>query len=195
MATRKALVMANGLKTEIPNGDVIARSDVATATKATASASAGLNITPTYIAPNTFVIPANGLAVGDVFRITAFGRCTSTVINLSTFVPRLGAAGTITDTSLGSITATAAASGTNIGFRLEITITVRAVGASGAVVMNSLLTNQGTTGISNLAVAVNGAANQTVINTTGQLILGLSYSSAAITTTTTFEQVIVEKLN
>jgi hypothetical protein len=166
-----------------------------TVAKATVAASAGLNIVATYISPNTFLLAANSLAVGDVFKIRVFGRCTSTVINVSTFIPRLGANGSTADTSLGSITATSAASGTNIGFTLEIVLTVRAIGASGSVVMNSVLLNQGTTGISNAAVAVNGAANVTTINTTAGLILGLSYSSAAITTTATFEQVIVQKAN
>jgi hypothetical protein len=164
-------------------------------TKATTAASAALNTTATYIAPTTFSIAANTLAVGDTFRITAYGTCTSTVANVTTFTPRLGAAGTTADTALTTLTATAATSGTTVPFVVTLFFVVRAIGASGSVYCYGNLMNNGATGITSAATGnVVNAGGATTINTTGALILGLSHVTAATTTTNTFQSVIVSRI-
>ena len=162
-------------------------------TKTTIAASAAINTTATYIAPTTFTIPANALAVGDAFRITIYGTNTSTVAGANTFTPRLGAAGTTADLALTTFVSTSAASGTNIPFVLVINVVVRAIGASGSVYTYGVLDNNGVTGISAITNVVNTWSAITV-NTTGALILGCSLATAATTTTTTIQNVIVQKI-
>lgn len=162
-------------------------------TRATVAASAAINTTNTYISPTTFSITANSLVVGDAFRLNAYGTNTSTAAQVNTFTPRFGTAGTTADTALTAFAVTSAATGTNIPFRLELTCTVRAIGASGSFYCFGALQNQGTTGISTTTNVVNTGGVVTV-NTTVTAILGLSFVTTATTTTTTFQMVSVSQL-
>jgi hypothetical protein len=162
-------------------------------TRSTTVASAAINTTATYIAPNTFTIAPNTLAVGDTFRITIYGTNTSTVAGANTFTTRLGATGTTADLGLTAFATTSAASGTNIPFRLTLTAVVRAIGTSGSVYTYGVLENQGTTGIATVLQSINTGGVITV-NTTGALILGCSLVTAATTTTTTIQSAIIEKV-
>jgi hypothetical protein len=162
-------------------------------TRSTVASSGAINTTATYIAPTTFSIPANTLAAGDVFRITIYGTNTSTAAGVNTFTPRLGALGTTADLALTTFASTSAASGTNIPFVLVINVVVRAVGASGSVYTYGVLDNNGVTGISAITNVINTGTAITV-NTTGALVLGCSLATAATTTTTTIQNVIVQKI-
>lgn len=156
--------------------------------------SSGINTAETYISANTFVIPASTMAVGDVYMIYGFGTCTSTAANLSTFTPRCGTAGTTADTALSTVTCTAASSGTTIAFYFEITITVQAIGTLGSLFTSGMITNTGITGISSSSTPVVVIGGTTTINTTNTNILGISYKTAASTTTSTFQQVVIRKV-
>jgi len=159
----------------------------------TISASAAINTTDTYISAAYAANGGAAAAANQCFKITAYGTCTSTVANVSTFRPRMGTAGTTADTLLTTLTCTAAASGTTIPFIYETWITIRTVGTSGTVWAFSRLTNSGATGISSTQVVVS-TGGSTTVNTSGFQHIGLSYSSAASTTTSTFQSVIVERL-
>ena len=155
--------------------------------------SSGLNTVETYISA-AFPIPANTLVAGMAFRVTAYGTCTSTVANLSTFTVRFGTAGTTSDATVLAATCTAAASGTTIPFKFEAIVTIRTIGATGTVTASVQIVNNGVTGISAAAVTVAGTGSTLTMNTTVANFLGLSYKSAASTTTSTFDQVVVEQV-
>ncbi len=158
---------------------------------ASSAASAAINTAETIITP-AFQIPANFLQVGTTYRITVSGTCTSTVANLSTFTLRIGPNGTTADTSIATITCTAAASGTTIPFTATFLVTIRSIGAGGTVMGSGMIVNSGVTGISSNGVGGGGATATAAVNTTVANFLELTYKSAATTTTCTFQQAVIE---
>ncbi len=160
---------------------------------ANTSNSAAINTTATYITP-AFAIPANSLNAGDSFEITIQGTCTSTAANVSTFTVRMGTAGTTADTSVLALTCTAANSGTNIPFSIRAIVVVRTTGAPGTAVADISLMNKGVTGVSAVTNTVEGLGATANITTTGTLYLGVTYSSAAATTTCTFRNMTIRKI-
>lgn len=160
----------------------------------TTAASGAINTTETIVTP-TFAVPAGTFKVGTSYRITLHGTCTSTAANLSTFTVRYGAAGTTSDASMGTVTCTAATSGTTIAFKVVILVTVRAIGASGTLLVVGEIVNNGITGISSAAqpvVVVN--AQTTGVNTLAAGFLSVSFKTAATTTTATFQSVVIEPI-
>ena len=156
--------------------------------------SSAINTVETYLNPQ-FKFPANTLVAGNAFRITLTGTNTSTVANISTFTIRLGTAGTTADTSLGTVTATSATSGTNVPFSVSAIVNIQSIGSNGSAIFSGSLANSGTTGINTTQTPVFVLGSPTSgINTTGVLYLGVTYKSAASTTTSTFQQVIVEHI-
>lgn len=155
------------------------------------TATSAINTASTYITPST-PIAANVLQVGSTYRIFISGTCTSTAANVSTFVLRLGTAGTTADTSVCTVTCTGATSGTSIPFTAVFYVTIRTTGTSGTAMGCGSITNTGTTGISSNGVGGGGSTTAVTINTTVQNFVGVSYSSAATTTTCTFQTRVVE---
>jgi hypothetical protein len=164
---------------------------VGTPSTPSVAASAAINTTATYITPST-PIPANTLQVGTTYQITVSGTCTSTAANVSTFVLRLGTAGTTADTSVCSVTCTAAASGTTIPFTAFFRVTIRTTGSAGTAMGSGCIINTGITGISSNGVGGGGSTATSAVNTTVANFVGVSYSSAATTTTCTFQIAFVE---
>jgi hypothetical protein len=155
------------------------------------AASSAINTASTYITPSAS-IPANTLQVGATYRIIVTGTCTSTAANVSTFVLRLGTAGTTSDTSVCTVTCTGATSGTAVPFTAVFYVTIRTIGSSGTAMGSGSITNTGTTGISSNGVGGGGSTTAVTVNTTVANFVGVSYSSAASTTTCTFQMAIVE---
>ena len=170
---------------------VSAQPGLATPSVPAVAASAAINTTSTYITPST-PIPIGALQVGTTYRIIVTGTCTSTAANVSTFVLRLGTAGTIADTSVCSVTCTAAASGTTIPFTATFYVTIRTIGSGGTAMGSGSIANTGITGISSNGVGGGGSTATSAVNTTVKNFVGVSYSSAATTTTCTFQMAIVE---
>jgi hypothetical protein len=153
------------------------------------AATAGINTTETVV--DSIVLPVNALKVGSTIRIKASGVCTSTVANASNFRFRIGAT-TLTGAIASVVTPTAAASGTNIPFSVELLVTVRTIGASGTAIGSGTLLNNGVTGVSAAAVVVNQVTTAVTIDTTTALRLELTYQAAAATTTCTFHNALIE---
>lgn len=154
------------------------------------AATAGLNTTDTILAN----VRAGGLFVaGSTYRITLAGTCTTTVANASTFTLRYGTARTTADATIATFAVTSAATGTSIPFRVEMLLTIRTVGATGTVAGTATVLNNGVTGIAAAAVTV-VALTPSAINTTLDGYLSASYKSAALTTTSTFQNTIVESV-
>lgn len=156
--------------------------------------SAAINTSETIIVGglNNARIYANSLKVGTTIRATLQGTCTSSVANASTWRFRFGTAGTTADGVLGSAAnSVAAASGTNIPFEATLVFTVRTIGAAGTISGWLKLVNTGVTGIS----AVNAqvvALTPTAIDTTVANWLSVTYVAAAVTTTSTFQNAVIE---
>lgn len=160
-------------------------------TNAITSATAAINTTETIIVQSP-VLTANRFMTSTFIRITFTGTNTSSVANASTFRVRIGTAGTTADTLVfTATTGNSAASGTNIAFRGQIDITIRTIGASATAYGTLTLNNQGSTGISTvLTQVINGTMS--TFNSTNANFVSVSYLSAAATTTSTFQQAIIE---
>ena len=156
------------------------------------SATAGINTTETLI--QALGIPVGLLQAGTTVRFTMLGTCTASAANSSTWTVRAGTAGTVSDTSVATAAVTSAASGTSVPFRAIIELTVRTAGGSGTVAGSLALTNGGTTGISPNAAEVVPLGGALTIDTTTATFLDVTYQSAAATTTTTFQNCIIEVL-
>jgi len=170
------------------NGTTWASTLVGTGRASITADTAALNITETLVTSMT--IPT--AVVGTVYRISISGTCTSSVANASTFTIRAGTLGTTGDASIGTVAITSAASGTSIPFFAHVYLTVRTTGATGGVVGMLALTNNGTTGIATTATAVVAVTPAALFNTTTATKLSITYKSAAVTTTTTFQTAVLE---
>ena len=151
------------------------------------STSGAINTSETSIV--SYTVPGNTVAAGTVYRIVAFGTCAASAANASTFRVYLGPAGDNTDTQIGMFAVNSATSGTNIPFRYEALITFRSASASEYTM--SLL-NNGATGINVTGSSLATPVISTGLTTTANEILHMSYASAAGTTTSTFQNAIIE---
>lgn len=155
--------------------------------------SAGINTTETIIVKSA-ALAANRLVAGTHIRATLIGTCTTTVANTSSFLVRMGTNGTTADTAIATATTgVAGTTGTAIPFKVVIDFTVRTVGASGTGFITAALDSNGTTGI----IATTGQLliqpSMSAFNTTtASNIISFSYVSAATTTTSTFNQAVIE---
>lgn len=178
------------------NGTAVSTSAASAAGTATASPSA-ITTTDTYVTP-TYTIPANTLAAGSVIRVTMHGSCTSSAANSVNFRMRFGTAGTTADTNIfsGSFgTGNAATSGTNVPFSVTFYFIVITNGSSGTAMANEVLTNNGTTGISQTATFVAQPTVAATINTTVGEHLGISLSAGVATTSISIYMATVERIS
>jgi hypothetical protein len=165
------------------------------------AASAAINTTETLVGNVALALPTtvNGVAVlgtlnvGSIIRVTITGTCTSTNADLSTFKLYMGTVGTVAgDTALTAATAltcTSSGTGTNVGFKAVIDMTIRTLGAAGTADA-TLSVIGGATGVVVNSQAVNSLL--TAVPTTTATFLDVSYTSAAVTTTCTFQQTFIE---
>jgi hypothetical protein len=155
------------------------------------AASAAINTTETIITQKS--IAASQLIAGTTYRVTAYGTCTSTVVNASNFRLRLGTAGTVSDPVVSVITPTSAASGTTVPFKIEMLVTIRTTGSgTGTTSGMGVLENNGITGVSATTLVVGANTTTSALNTTVANTISLTYSSAATTTTSTFQLATIE---
>jgi hypothetical protein len=172
---------------------------LSTAPRPIIASSAAINTTETYI-PTALALPISGLLVGTTFRLTLFGTCTSTAANISTFTVRVGTTGTTpaSDTVATAALATVAGptAGTAGGFKIEILITVRAIGVSATVLECTGIVNNmsATAGIISAGAQAFTAVATSAFSNNSALFLNVSYKSAATTTTSTFTHAMWEVL-
>ncbi len=160
--------------------------------QATIAASAALNTTDTIISIGV-KIPKNTLVAGSVFDVHIFGTCTSSNADTSTFTGRIGTTNAIADGSLFTKTYTSAGSGSDIPFSLTIRVTVRSIGATGTIYGHAVLVNEGTTGLFTAVTEV-GVLAVSAFDSTVDNYLNISYVTDAVTTTSTFQSVVIERL-
>ena len=165
---------------------------------ATLAASAGINTVETIVAQSAIAVPANSLVVGDSFRVTLLGTCTSSAANASTIAVRIGTAGTTADSvALTATTGVAGTSGTAVPFKIVGEFTVRTIGAAATLYGYVTVINGGavgaTGGFSQTATQVIAFTPSTIDSTAANFI-SATYLSAASTTTCTFQNGIVEMI-
>jgi len=156
--------------------------------------SGAINTTETIIVGgiNNARLGANQAKAGTTLRATLQGTCTSTVANASTWRIRIGTLGTTADTAvLTAANSVAAASGTSIPFLCDVYLTIRTIGAAATISGYIVLTNTGVTGISAVTVQV-VTATAVAFNSTVDNWISVTYASAAATTTSTFQNAILE---
>lgn len=154
-----------------------------TPSAAITAASSGINTAETVIQKLLVGTPPT---TGSTYCIEAIGTCTATVANLSTFTVRVGTAGTTSDTSVGTLTATSPTSGTTIPFYVKLFVTFR---SATSVIITGVLNNSGTTGISATTNVVAAGSATTITNANNYI--DLTYKSAASTTTSTFQSAVI----
>ena len=84
---------------------------------------------------------------------------------------------------------TAAASGTNVAFRVEFLVTFQSPTVAETT---AIFSNNGTSGLYSSSQLIMAPANATGLTTTGNANLELDYAAAASSTTATFDTAIVE---
>lgn len=156
------------------------------------AASAAINTTETLLVKSS-AMAANRFVAGSVLRITAWGTCTSTAANVSTFRVRIGVNGTTADGVVqAAATAVSANAGTAIPFKITWDIVIRTVSATATTHGSMTLLNLGTTGIAAQTTQLVIPTFSTFDSTASNMIVDLTYQSAATTTTCTFQGANIE---
>lgn len=177
-----------------PSYDGSLISNVATGVASITANTAPINTTETVIV-KTSALSVDRLKVGTTIRITWFGTCTSTVSNRNTFSIRIGTTGTISDPLMQSNNSLfSAVAGTAIPFKVIFEITIRSIGVDATSSGSMLVINNGITGI-----MASAQGNQILIptystfnSTTPNIIISSTYKTAAVTTTSIFQNAQIE---
>ena len=160
----------------------------------TTAASAAINTTETIIVGglSNSKVAAHTLKVGTTIRVLLRGTCTSSATAENYVRVRMGSAGTTSDGQAAiALFSPAATTGTDIPFAIELVFTVRTVGATGTIAGTATLFNAGITGILS-AVSQTSALTVSNIDTTVDRWLSITYKSEKTTTTSTFQNGIIE---
>lgn len=171
----------------------------------TVAASGAINNTETLLLATPLLLPTRTdfgqveigtLNIGTLIRWTIQGTCTDTAANASTFTIRMGTAGTVAgDTSVATfVTGSSGTTGTAVPFTAIISLTVQTLAATTGTGTGQMVINSPTTGIIGAVLSFNvGSASAiTALPTTTATFIDLSYSTAATTTTSTFQSVQCE---
>ncbi len=138
-------------------------------------------------------LPANAMAAGTTFRVTASGTITtaSTPGN-DVFKVRIGTT-TLTGNVAATITAAATASITAQNFWLEMLVTVRTAGASGTVVgQGYVLGTDVTTGAWTTLNIIGLTTSAVAVDTTAAKLVELTVVTGATDSSVTFQNAAIE---
>jgi hypothetical protein len=149
------------------------------------ASAAGINTTETYMTASF----SPSVYIGATIKILLQGTCTTTVANLSTFNIRIGANGTTGDTVVLAATCTSGTTGTTVPFYAEFYVTFQTT--TSALAGGTISTNS-VTGISNALTVVAGAGS--IVSGLSTAHVGISYLTAATTTTSTFYIASVQQI-
>lgn len=172
------------------NGVITTTGGIGGAVASAVAASAALNTAETVLVKFPLVA-GQTLRAGSKVRIVLEGTCTSTNADVSTITIRAGVLGTVADASVATAAVTSSGSGTGQAFKLTLEFTVRTLGASGTAAGSMVVINAGTTGIIGAAQIVVPFTSSTLATTTATF-LDVTYVSAAVTTTCTFQDCTIE---
>lgn len=131
------------------------------------------------------------IAAGDIIRATIYGTCTSSAGGTVTVRFKIGSNASTADANAFTVTWTAAASGTNIPFKLELLMTVRTLGTTANITLTGCLINNGTTGVYTQATQVIAPQNSTFNSTAGNWF-GVSLLTSTASTALTIQNAVME---
>lgn len=138
-------------------------------------------------------MPANTMAAGTTFRITAAGQITTAGSpGNDVFTVRIGTT-TLTGNIAATVTAAAVASITSQPFFVEFLVTVRTAGASGTVVGQGIVNSTHvTTGAFTSLNIVGITTSSVAVDTTAQKVVELSVVTGAATSSITFQNAAIQ---
>lgn len=137
-------------------------------------------------------MPANTMAAGTTFRITAAGRITTlSSPGNDVFKIRLGTT-TLTGTIAATVTAAATASITNQAFYLDMLVTVRTAGAAGTVIGQGVVHGTDvTTGAFTTLNIIGITTTAVAVDTTVQNVVELTGVSGATDSSIVFQNAVI----
>lgn len=155
------------------------------------AASAAIANTETRVVAAT--CPADLLAVGTTFRVTAAGKITTGATpGNDTFRVRVGPT-TLTGNIAAAIVAAANASITAQAFFLEFIVTVRTNGGSGTIVgQGFILSEDATTGAFTVPNKIGITTSAVAVDTTVDNLVELTFVSGAAGSSATFQNAVIE---
>lgn len=168
---------------------IIYRDAIPAVSSITASTGAIAN-TDTVISKGIY-IPANKLTPETHMKIEIIGTYTAAAAVNSIFTVRMGTNNTVADAAKGTVTIGSPSSGTNIGFKLVIDITVRTIGSSGTIYgFGTLINDLTASGILNGTIRTYTLGAIATIDTTAANYLNVSFISGHASNAGTFQNVI-----
>lgn len=154
------------------------------------------SVTLTDVSPTpNIILPANYLYPGQVLRVTASGRVSTTgtpTLNLGLYY------GAVAGTALGTTGAITTTSGvTNVTWNFEARVVIRTIGATGTAFTTGWASGiSGTVGVSTVPVPAATAAAVTIDTTSAKaLTLGATWGTNSASNTLTCHTFLVEALN
>lgn len=138
----------------------------------------------------SYSMPANFMAAGTCFHISAYGRLTSGATpGSSIFRCRIGTT-TLTGNIPATLTIANAALVTAAPFVLAMLVTVRTAGAGGTVIGN-VSVNGGIVGAFTAVADISAISATVAVDTTATKLVELTYISGNAGTTATFENAVI----
>lgn len=149
--------------------------------------------TLTLVNGTLIAVPPQGFQVGTTYRWKFTGVQTAAAASAAVVTVRIGTAGTTADAAVLTATFPAATTATGTAFDLEVTLTVRTLGAAATVKGKAVLLQQTAAGIGGAtSAAIPVATFATFNSTTAQQLVNVSFISGGATTTVTFETATAE---
>lgn len=151
-------------------------------------------ITDVSAAPQ-LVLPANFMYPGQSFRLTAFGVLSS--VSSATIVLGFYYGGVAGVALAANAAVTAAATATNVPWRLELTSTVRTVGSTGTIISQGFLDlGSSVSATTHLPIPATALATVTIDTTSAKaLTVGATWGTNSASNTLTCHQFLVEAMN
>ncbi len=140
-------------------------------------------------------LPANYLYAGQILRVTASGRVSTSAtptLNLGVYY------GAVAGTALGTTGAITTTSGvTNVTWNLEARIVIRLVGSSGTAMTTGWVNGiSGTVGVSTVPIPASAPAVVTIDTTAAKVLsIGATWGTSSASNTITCHTFMVEALN
>ena len=136
---------------------------------------------------------ASGLVAGSTFAVKAYGRLTSGATGGSSiFRFRIGTT-TLTGNIAATLTLANSALVTNAPFKVEMLVTIRSDGAAGTVI-GQVSVNGGAVGAFTVVADVSAGSATVAVDTTVTNLVEFTYISGNAGTTSTFENVSIERV-
>ena len=180
--------------TQVPTLGAATVGDVAVLSNTVADSSAIANTLTETAFSQSFTVAANTLDIGRVLHVRAQGKYSTTATPTLKFTLRWGGVNT-NPLLFSSGLMTTASGAANLGWTVDVYVTVRTVGASGTAVAGGFAMVSGAASTAGV-LGTDSTSSTTTIDTTAATALTLfaTWSASSSSNTVTMEQFIVEEL-